>query len=98
DNCFSVMDFEATSQNLEQNLEDGGHFVVECVHNCGHAVPPFEPPPGLSKFNAMWNFVLDHPFWLTPGQSPYTSAGLPSGMPEWCGVGPGSATPRTGEC
>jgi predicted esterase len=97
DNCFGVMNFVQTSQNLEQGLTTDGHFLVECVHNCGHAPPPFEQPGAPTAFTPLWEFILAHPYWLGPGQSPF-GAGLPDVMPEWCGVGMGSATPRTGEC
>jgi hypothetical protein len=85
------------SHDLEMNLVTGGQFFVECVHNCGHSVPPFDPPMGESKFKPMWQFGLDHPFWLYPGESPYEN-GLPADMPDWCGIGMGGATPRTGMC
>jgi predicted esterase len=97
DNCFGLMNFVQTSQNLEQGLTEDGHFLLECVHNCGHAPPPFEQPGAPTAFTPLWEFILAHPYWLAPGQSPFAS-GLPAAMPEWCGVGMGSATPRTGEC
>jgi predicted esterase len=98
DSCGSgLLNFGAISQTLETNMVQGGHFLVECIHNCGHSVPPFEAPQGSSTFKSLWQFGLDHPFWLDPGESPYTS-GLPADMPEWCGMGMGGATPRTGVC
>jgi hypothetical protein len=97
DNCFGVMNFVETSGDLETQLQSEGHFFLECIHNCGHAVPPFDPPPGSSRYKALWQFALDHPFWLEAGQSPYAQS-LPGDLPEWCAVGKGSATPREGEC
>jgi predicted esterase len=97
DNCFQVMNFEQTSTDLEKNLDTRGHFFVECIHNCGHAEPPLDAPLGLSTYAPMWQFVLDHPYWLGAGESPYAN-GLPKDMPAWCGVGTGSSTPRTGTC
>lgn len=97
DNCFQVMNFEQTSKDLEKNLDARGHFFVECIHNCGHAEPPLDAAPGLSTYAPMWQFVLDHPYWLGAGESPYAE-GLPASMPGWCGVGTGSATPRVGMC
>jgi hypothetical protein len=93
DQC--VVDFETASANLEDALTSDGHFFVECVHNCGHAVPPVDPTDGMAS---LWQFALDHPYWLSPGTSPYTSAGMPATSPEWCGMGMGGATPRTGMC
>jgi hypothetical protein len=98
DDCLGVVDFQTESQNLETALDADGNFLVECVHNCGHAEPPLPTPPGMSAFAALWDFVFDHPFWLGPGDSPYTSGGLPSTFPPWCAIGAGKATPRTGAC
>lgn len=92
---FTIVDFEDASRNLEGALGKDGHFMVECIHNCGHAVPPFDaPPPGGLRFDVVWRFLLDHPYWLAPGQSPYANAPLPSSFPTWCATGAGKATPR----
>ncbi len=96
DNCLGLLQFETTSKNLEDGLEKGGHFFIECIHNCGHSQPPFDG--SLSTYQGLWQFVLDHPYWLKAGQSPYSQSGLPSDLPAWCGIGKGSATPRTGVC
>jgi pimeloyl-ACP methyl ester carboxylesterase len=95
--CLGIgMDFSVASGDLEDGLVHDGQFFVECKHNCGHVEPPLETPPGESKYAAMWEFALNHPFWLAPGQSPYLDTGLPASMPEWCAIGPHSATPRSG--
>ncbi len=97
DFCVAI-DFEAGSHNLESALVDAGHPVLECIHNCGHSEPPFEPPsPELTKYIGMWRFWLDHPYWLADGETPW-SEGLPEGTPDWCGLGVGTATPREGPC
>jgi predicted esterase len=93
-----VFNFTDTSQTLEAELAGDGHFILECIHNCGHAIPPFDPPPGKARFAPLWEFVMNHPYWLPDGDSPYLDDGLPAGTPEWCGIGPGSSTPRTGTC
>jgi hypothetical protein len=98
DNCMGVMDFEDTSKNLENGLHQDNHFILECVHNCGHAEPPFDAPNALTAFAPLWEFFLDHPHWLDDGQSPYLTEGLPAAMPDWCAIGKGSATPRQGAC
>ena len=54
--------------------------------------------PGSSAFAPLWDFFLDHPYWLAPGESPYNETGLPDAYPDWCAIGIGNATPRTGEC
>lgn len=97
DQC-AVLELQSTSRDLEENLAADGHFVVECIHNCGHAVPPFAPVPGGSVFEPIWDFGLNHPYWLPDGDSPYLQDGLPPSFPSWCGIGVGSATPRTGAC
>jgi hypothetical protein len=97
DTCGGLLDFGSISGDLETNLTSGGHFFLECVHNCGHSVPPFQPPAGESTFKSLWQFGLDHPFWLAPGQSPYNTS-MPADLPEWCGIGAGGAIPRTGTC
>ena len=84
-------------QTLEQELSADGHFLIECIHNCGHAIPPFEPPEGESDFAPVWQFVLNHPYWLDDGESPYQQQ-MPANMPVWCGVGVGSAEQRAGQC
>ncbi|MEZ4223224.1 MAG: hypothetical protein R3B13_19930 [Polyangiaceae bacterium] len=93
-----LQQFQGLSLTLEQSLTKDGTFFLECVHNCAHAEPPFEPPAGYSKYAGMWQFVLDHPYWLPKGYSPYVTQGLPAAAPPWCGIGPGSAVPRVGAC
>lgn len=98
DNCLGLLNFQTTSQALETALVKDGHFLLECVHNCGHAEPPLEAPMMLSKYAAFWEFVFAHPYWLNAGDSPYKMTGLPMTFPSWCAIGKGSATPRTGMC
>ncbi len=99
DNCFGVFSFDQLSKNLEGKLTKDGHFVFECIHNCGHSVPPFEALPNVpTQFGALWQFVFDHPDWLPPGASPWQQVGIPMGFPTWCAIGAGKATPRTGSC
>ena len=94
--CAGIgMDFSVASRDLETGLEHDGHFFIECRHNCGHVEPPLDPPPGESKYAGLWEFALNHPFWLAPGASPWAS-GLPASMPTWCGIGANSDVPRSG--
>jgi predicted esterase len=97
DECLFI-EFQPASQTLEQDLEQGCEFMIECVHNCGHSEPPFTAAEGLSTYGALWGFALDHPYWLPNGTSPYTTHGLPAGMPSWCAIGAGNAVARTGPC
>lgn len=99
DNCLGVFSFDTLSKSLEKKLQNQGHFLVECIHNCGHSVPPFEPlPSSPTTFGVMWEFVLDHPLWLKAGESPWKQNGFPDGFPSWCEMGVGKAIPRTGPC
>jgi len=98
DDFCILVNFEETSKDLEKHLVEGGHFVVECVHNCNHSTPPFDVPEGMTDFAPLWDFLLDHPYWLEPGQSPYITEGLAASMPTWCAVGVGNATPPPEVC
>lgn len=90
------VDFERATNNLKSALNRDGHFVMECIHNCGHAAPPIDDPTiGLG---VLYSFALDHPYWLRDGESPYSADGFPPGTPGWCDIGVGSATIRTGTC
>ena len=93
--CFSIgMDFSVASQALETGMTADGHFLIECVHNCGHAVPPIAAPPGQSQFAGLWEFLFNHPYWLPAGQSPYMKSGLQD-LPAWCAIGQNNAVPRS---
>lgn len=98
DTCQGLLSFKNLSNDLETHLTADGHFFLECIHNCGHSEPPFEGPMGFSKYKGMWDFVLDHPYWVSPGASVYQSEGLSPDLPEWCAIGQGNATERTGVC
>lgn len=97
DFCVAV-DFSVTSMDFESHLQDEGHFVLECIHNCMHSAPPFSVAEGETAFAPLWKFVISHPYWLQDGDSPYLASGVPADMPEWCGIGVGGAEPRMGEC
>lgn len=98
DICAGLVNFQTASKALETQLVKDGHFLVECVHNCGHAEPPLEVPGASSRYAAFWEFVFAHPYWLPASDSPYKTGGLPADFPGWCGVGAGSAKIRTGAC
>ena len=76
---------EASIRYRDALLEDG-HFVVECTHDAGHGVPPVESPPGITRFQALWRFMLDHDYRSPSGWSPYQRDGLPEIFPDWCRV------------
>jgi pimeloyl-ACP methyl ester carboxylesterase len=92
-----IMNFDNASHALIGDLAKDNHYLLECTHNCGHAVPPFDAPAagsGALVFDPVWRFVLDHPYWLPASKSPYSGKTLPAAYPAWCGQGAGSATPR----
>jgi predicted esterase len=94
-----VLNFQDLSNDLSGNLERDGHFMIECVHNCGHAVPPVDPSEEMSLFAPFWEFGFNHPYWLRDGESPYQAMDrLPAHFPSWCSMGRGTASPRSGSC
>ncbi len=97
DSCV-LLNFEKASKKLEQSLAKDGHFFIECVHNCKHAEPPITARPGKSRYESLWDFFLRHPYWLNKGESPFKVTPWPYTNVPWCGVGAGSAKPRTGSC
>jgi hypothetical protein len=86
--------FDSASRTLGSSLARDGHAVIECVHNCGHAMPPFET---ADPFRPIVDFGLNHPFWLGAGETPYET-GLPDSFPTWCALGAGASTRRSGAC
>jgi predicted esterase len=98
DDICIILKFQTAMKALETHLQSEGHFVVECEHNCGHSVPPVDVVPGQSLLAPFIDFIEHHPYWTTPGHSPYESSGLPAGMPSWCAIGIGNAVERTGAC
>ncbi len=78
-----ILDFHAASLNYIDHLRGDGHMVVTCEHTGGHGVPvpdqAGDPPP----FEAIFDFILDHPYW-DPGGSPYQDSGLPDSFPSYC--------------
>lgn len=81
-----VLSFDRASQRYRDALLADGHFVLACTHDAGHAMPPIMGPPGSTRFYALWRFMLDHPYGLPPGESPYKTTGLPPEMPSWCSI------------
>ncbi|MEQ8277813.1 MAG: hypothetical protein RMA76_21285 [Deltaproteobacteria bacterium] len=81
------LNFHEASLRYRDALVDDGHFVVACTHDSGHSMPPIEPPnPGQTRFVSLWRFMLDHPYGMAPGDSPYLTSGLPPEFPTWCEI------------
>lgn len=84
---FLGVNFDEASRRYRDALIRDNHFVEQCVHSSGHAMPPVDPPAdGGTRFRPLWQFLLDHPYGLPPRTSPYQDAGIPSGSPSWCHV------------
>ena len=79
-----AVNFQEASLRLIDALRVHDHFVVQCTHDAGHGVPPIEVPEGVTRFRSMWRFMMDHPYGLEPGWSPYLETGLPDVFPDWC--------------
>jgi len=79
-----ALSFHEASMRLRDALVADDHFVVECMHDSGHGVPPVEPSEEHSKFKFLWDFMFAHPHDTPPGTSPYQTAGLPADFPAWC--------------
>ncbi len=68
--------FHDSSTYFSDELRTDGHFVVECVHSRGHALPPW-------GFDYVWRFFTAHPKGLAP--EPWLD-GLPAEMPDGCRI------------
>lgn len=82
-----VLDFEAASLRLLDALTAHHHFVTQCTHSSGHNLPPVTTVEGEPRFRMLWRFLLDHPYGLDPGASPYHETGLPEEFEAWCRIG-----------
>lgn len=71
---FSTLSFDETSTYMSNALREDGHFVVDCVHDDGHVLPP-------GGVGYAYEFLMDHPKGVDP--SPYAE-GLPTGFPDFC--------------
>lgn len=80
------LDFNLASMRYRDALVRDNHFVVQCTHSAGHMVPPIMAPgPGMTRFQFLWQFALDHPYGTTAATSPWRT-GLPSNAPSWCSL------------
>ena len=73
---YGSYSFEDASLYLSEALREDGHFVVECVHDDGHSLPPW----GIEY---AWEFFEAHPRGVDP--LPWAE-GLPSGYPSGCRI------------
>ena len=80
------IDFHQASLRYIDELKGDGHFLVRCEHTGGHGVPPPEPGQTEPPFAVIFQFILDHPYWLD-GTSPLQAEGIPADWPGYCIVG-----------
>ena len=71
---YGNFSFDVASRDFSEELQDDGHFVVECDHGGGHTVPQ-----GAASFT--WRFFEEHPKGLEA--EPWAD-GLPSELPSYC--------------
>ena len=77
------INFHQASLNYISRLEGDGHYIVECQHDQGHGAPPPDAGETEPPVDAIFDFVLDHPYWYE-GDSPYEDDGPPDNLPSYC--------------
>ncbi len=81
------LSFHEASLRYQDALVDDDHFVVSCVHDAGHGLPPLDDPEeGQLRFDMLWDFFLAHTYGSPPNSSPYHQSGLPESFPPWCQI------------
>lgn len=79
-----VLDMAKMSLAYVLNLTGSGQFTMECVHPCEHGTPPvprLNNDPVEPRYGPIWDFALNHPYWMAPQDSPYLK-GLPDVIPQ----------------
>ena len=77
------IDFHHASINYIDHLSGDGHFIVRCEHDQGHGAPPPDDDQDEPPVSAIFDFVLQHPYWFE-GSSIYQTDGPPEDMPSYC--------------
>lgn len=80
------INFHEASLRYIDALKGDGHVLVQCEHSGGHGVPPPEPGQTEPPFAVIFEFILDHPYWLD-GTSPLQTEGIPPHWPSYCEMG-----------
>ena len=79
------INFHEASLNYKSHLNGDGHYIVSCQHDNGHGAPPPEPGETDPPIGALFDFVLDHPYWYE-ATSPYVTEGPPDDLPSYCSL------------
>ncbi|MCG3174539.1 MAG: hypothetical protein GMKNLPBB_02784 [Myxococcota bacterium] len=98
DRC--ILDMTKMSMRYQEALVKDGHFTVECVHPCQHGVPPvprLDNDQNMPKFELLWSFILNHPYWVPPNRSPFRK-GLPKAFPTGPHTTIGTCGPKPSQC
>lgn len=69
--------FDVASRQLSEALQREGHFVLECIGDHPHGLPP--DPAGT-----VWPFLRDHPRGVSP--EPYNTSDLSDDLPQLCSL------------
>lgn len=77
------LNFHEASLRYIDELKGDNHFLVRCEHSGGHGAPPPEPGETEPPFAVIFEFILDHPYWLD-GTSPLQAEGIPPHWPSYC--------------
>jgi hypothetical protein len=72
------IDFAIASSAWEEDIKSKGGFSLDCNTQGGHVSGPPQILPG------MWQFMVDHPFKVSP--QPYPP--IPAVYPSYCEIGP----------
>jgi hypothetical protein len=75
-----IIDFSVASAAWEADIAKKGGFSMDCNTGGGHVSGPPAILPG------MWQFMVDHPFKVSP--QPYPP--IPAVYPSYCQIGPRS--------
>jgi poly(3-hydroxybutyrate) depolymerase len=76
-----IIDFAVASAAWEADIAKKGGFSMDCNTGGGHVSGPPQILPG------MWQFMVDHPFKVSP--QPYPP--IPAVYPSYCQIGPRTA-------
>ena len=73
---YNGFSFDVSNEGFSSQLQEDGHFVVECEHSGGHTVPS-----GAAEFT--WRFLEAH--GRDQDDEPWAE-GLPSDLPSYCAI------------
>lgn len=75
DASFTIVDFAAATDSLQDQLVEDGHYVVRCDHGQGHTVT-------FDSMRVAWEWVTNHEYGV---ETPFGQAGI-TDFGDWCSV------------